>query len=145
MRNLLVFTALLVFCASAIGCGVQPTGSTTKKFSGENKAVAQAVSDFQQAVGGRQTAKICGQIFSKELQGRLNKAGKGGCEAAVSSAIADANDFSFTVKDVNVTADKATARVTSASAKGQPMVLSFVKQSGGWRLAGFGAPPAVAV
>jgi hypothetical protein len=139
MRISLFLTALLVICTSVMGCGAQQNNSAAKKFSGERKVVAKVADDFQQAVGRRDAAKICGQIFATELRDKLNKQGKLGCQTAVNSALTDANDFNFVVSDITITNDKAIAQVKRSGAKTrQPLALSFVKQPEGWRLASFG-------
>jgi len=120
----------------ATGCG--PTSSTAK-FSGESKSVAQVVSDLQSDGERRKPDDICNKLLAKGLQERISAAGTS-CGAEMKKAIEDADTFKLDVQKVKVTGTTATAIVKGTN-RGKDVIRTFelVKEGGAWKLSSFGS------
>jgi hypothetical protein len=130
--------AAVATCA-ALAAGCAPTsGSSTKvsNFRGDQRAVAQAVVDFQSAANDSDEQRICGDLLAKALASRLAAHGRG-CPAAVHEAIRDADSLDMTVQSVQVNGPRATARVKlETGKKDRTTTLTLVREGGTWRIAG---------
>src|SRR3954453_7376183 len=131
-RLALTFIALLVAVAAAGRAG---SGCPAKKFQGTERDVAKAIDDFSSAAQRKNEAKICSELLTKEFAQSLRSAGTD-CETEVSDALADADDFDLSVKDVSVSGPTATAQVEN-NARTATFHLQKVGQS--WRIASLGS------
>jgi hypothetical protein len=135
-RPLAPFAIVLIVAAALLaGCGAQQsTSDSTDKFQGQQRLVATAVEDLQSAATDENEDKICRDILSRALAGRLASAGNG-CPAAIHTAIRDADTVDLTVSSVRVTGDRATAQVTSKTGqKDRRYALQLVRERGAWRI-----------
>jgi hypothetical protein len=133
MRRLLVLPVLAALALSACGSSSK---TTTVKFAGAQKDVADVV-DKLAAAGRRGDAKtICDDILAKQLLAELKTAG-GDCQTEMKNAIRDANDYDLQVRSVKVTGDNATAQVRQGD-KGAVATFTFVKEGGAWRASALG-------
>src|SRR4051794_782693 len=119
------------------GC-TQSTTTSTSGFKGQEKAVAQKVADLADDGQRKKAADICANVVAGSLRSKIAAAGSS-CAQEMKKAIDDADGFSLDVTDVTVTGNQATAKVKGTSAgKDVIRTFSFVKESGGWRISGFG-------
>ena len=133
--------AAVVLATSSVlalaGC-TQSTKTSTSKFSGESKAVAQKVADLASDGQGKKAAEICGSVVAGALRDQIAAAGSS-CAEEMKKAIDDADGFDLEVTDVSVTGAKATAKVKGTSGgKDVIRTFSFVREAGGWRISAFG-------
>jgi hypothetical protein len=134
-----LFAAALAVAALAAGCAPQTTSSSNSvsKFKGDQRAAAQTVEDLQAAADDSDETKICTQILSKALAGRLAAAGHG-CPAVVDATLKDTDSTDMTVESVRVTGDRATARVKfETGKKDRRGNIPLVREGGRWRISGF--------
>lgn len=131
--------AMAALVALSAGCAPQAsTQDSSGKFKGAQRQVATAVEDLSSAASKNDPGKICRDLLARSLADRLAAGGKG-CNAAVESAIKNADSFDLAVSSVQITGDKATARVTSkiGTKKSRAATVQLVQERGGWRVAGF--------
>jgi hypothetical protein len=134
-----LLAALLLAAALAAGCAQQQSRSSdsVSKFTGDQRAAAQTVEDLDSAAGDSDEAKICTQILSRALAGRIAANGRG-CAPGVDAAMKDADSTAMTVEAVRVTGDTATARVKfETGKKDRRGTITLVREGGRWRISGF--------
>jgi hypothetical protein len=132
MRRLLALPLVAALALSA--CGT--TSSSSSKFSGPAKDVADQIDKLAQA-GRRGDAKtICDDILAKQLVAQVKTAGSD-CESEMKDAIRDANDFDLNVRAVKVDGNNATAQVQQGD-KGRTATFTFIKEAGAWRATDLG-------
>ena len=124
---------------SAAAAGCQPTSTSSDsagKFRGDQRLVAQTVEDLESAAGDNDEAKICRDLLSRALAGRLAQGGRS-CTASVDEAVKDADSLELSVESVRVAGDRATARVKLETGKtDRRATLQLVRESRRWRIAG---------
>jgi hypothetical protein len=135
--------ALAVVLMAPGGCGT--TGkSDTSKFSGDDKAVAQAVYDLRDAVAARDEAKICDTYLTPGLRNQLAalaRQDKRGltCADQLKTSIQDVDSTDITVTAVKIDPahpGTATATITTKVQKGpRPTDTLTLANERGWRLA----------
>lgn len=134
MRRLLVPAVLL---AALAGCGGAQQ-DTAEDFEGEQRVVAVAVEDLEDAGSEGDAQAICEDLLADELVARLRQAGSS-CPRAVDEALEDADDFALAVEAVRVRGDAATVRVTSGSGNDEETdTLRLVKDGRQWKIASLG-------
>jgi hypothetical protein len=130
--------AAVATCAALIA-GCAPTTSSNTKlsdFRGDQRAVAQAVVDFQSAANDGNEQRICRDLLAQSLASRLGARGRA-CPAAVHEAIRDADSLDMTVQSVSVDGQRASARVKLETGdKDRTATLALVRERGTWRIAG---------
>jgi len=134
-----LLAAALALAVAAAGCAPQRSSSSdsVKKFTGDQRAAAQAVEDLESAAQDGDEAKICAQVLAKALADRLAAAGND-CASAVNAAIKDTDSLDMTVEAVRVDGDRATARVKYETGKNDRRGnVALVREGGRWRIAGF--------
>jgi hypothetical protein len=134
---------LLAALVLTTGC----TASTTDEepdLSGEQEAVANVIDDLEEAAtedGG--SRRVCQALLAPQL---VQSLGDQRCEEAVSQAFDDADTSALTVRAVEVTGSRATARVVSGSTgdedeeteKRETRTFQFVRQQNAWRITSLG-------
>jgi hypothetical protein len=121
-----------LFAALALaGCGAQAEQSSSEKFQGEDRAVAQKIEDLEEAGKGRKPEDICSNILASSLVQQLEAADVR-CADEMEKAIDDADDFDLDVQDVTVSGSTATARVKRGD-DGPTVTMEFTKENGQWR------------
>jgi hypothetical protein len=130
-----VLAAPLLALALA-GCGAAAeSANTAEDFSGEERKVAQAVEDLQDAASRGDAERLCSAVLSAELVRRFEQAGGESCRLAVEEAIQDADTFELRVEDVTIEGDKATARVQAeAGDRDDTDDLQLVREQGRWKV-----------
>lgn len=134
----LAATVVLAGCAGAPSSG----SSSTAKFTGEERLVANTVEDLESAARprGTNTGKICRDVLSAALARQLAARG-GTCEKSVDSALKDADAYQLTVQDVAIRGNAATATVkveTGDKDRVQTITLQKGAPDQGWRISRFG-------
>jgi hypothetical protein len=131
----------LVVALAAAGCGQANKDSATK-FSGEQRAVAQAVEDLQSAGRKGDAQKICTDLLAPALIEEIRHA-SGDCAKVLDGALQDADTFEMTVEKVTVDGTRATAVVKSdAGKKDRTDTLELVREGRNWKIASLGGAPA---
>ncbi|HWX73973.1 MAG TPA: hypothetical protein VNZ05_01615 [Solirubrobacteraceae bacterium] len=131
----------LLACAAAAACVVLVacgTAVTTSSFRGEEREVAQALSNLQSHVTGSEQAKVCSDDLASEVVARLNAA-PGGCTAALKEALAEIDSSSLTINSIQLSgtgaARSALASVkTTYAGKTRASTVTLIKEAGKWKL-----------
>jgi hypothetical protein len=128
--------------ALALTVGVSACGSTvsTTKFKGEQREVAQAISNLQSDVRAADQGKLCSNDLAASVVARLN-ATPGGCRQALKGQLTQIDNFDATVESVQITGSKktSTARVKSIyNGKSRVKSVSLVDEGGKWKLLSVG-------
>jgi copper chaperone CopZ len=137
MKIRITFPTLLL-CALALAVGLAACGNkvSTSNFKGEQHAVAQAVSNLQSHATALEAKKICGEDFARANVARLSAAAEG-CKKAVESQLKEIDSFEVTVESIQISGDRATARVKSIhSGKKRISTMTLVKEGAKWRVSG---------
>lgn len=130
----------IVAAAAAIltaALGLTACGATvsTSGYSGEAKAVAQRVSDFQSDATASDQKKVCENDLAAAVKARLTSA-TSTCQSALKHQLSQIDTLELTIKAIAVKGNSATARVTSTrSGKSHESTLVLVKEGGAWRIA----------
>jgi hypothetical protein len=117
------------------GCGTAQR-SSSPKFTGAQKDVADVVGQLATAGRRKDAATICNDILSKQLLAELKTAG-GDCETEMKAAIKDADDYDLQVRSVKVDGVNATAQVRQGK-DGPVATFTFVKEGNDWRASALG-------
>ncbi len=127
---------LLCLPLLAVGIGACGTTTSTTGFKGEQHAVAQTVANLQSHATALEQKKICGEDLASATVARLNAAA-GGCNKAIETQLKEIDSFEATVESVQITAEKASARVKSVyEGKKGVQTLTLVKEGGKWKISG---------
>jgi hypothetical protein len=126
--------ALIALALALAAAGCTASSSSSGKFQGAERDVATAIDDFSSAAKRKNEAKICDELLTKEFAQSLRSTGTN-CETEISDAIADADDYDLTVKDVSVSGPTATAVVENND---KTATLRLEKVGQDWRIAGLG-------
>lgn len=124
--------AVLLLCGALLGACGTAQESSVDEFSGEERRVAQVLADVSAAAGDADAARICSAQLTPQLGDRL-KAGSRTCTRELEDALADADDYTLTTRDVAIDGTSATARVEDA--QGRPRTVDLVRQGADWRIA----------
>jgi len=135
-RSLRLFP--LALAAAIAGCG--PAATSSGKFEGAEKQVADTIEQLQTAAQSRKPEQICSDVLARELADRL-KSGGSDCVDEMEKLTGDADDYELAVADVAITGATATARVKARRGKTKNAVTTFslAREDGEWRLTSLGA------
>ena len=130
---------LTLLCAPLLATGIAACGSTVStSFKGERHAVAQTISNLQSHATALEAKKICGEDLASATVARLDTAA-GGCKKAIETQLKEIDSFEVTVGSVQISGDKATARVKSIhTGKNRVDTLTLVREGGRWKISGLG-------
>jgi hypothetical protein len=132
--------ALTLLCVPVLALGVAACGSatvSTSSFSGEDRNVAQAISNLQSHATDGEERKICAEDLSSTVVKRLGGAKQ--CEAAIKNQLTEVDSFELSVGSVQVTGTTASAVVKSIDAgKTRLTTLTLVKEGSKWKTSGLG-------
>jgi hypothetical protein len=136
-RRALAMLGLPLAAASLLGCANKVS---TSGFSGEQREVAQTISNLQADATAADEEKICRNDLALSVVARLNAAA-GGCRQAVKSQVAEVDSLNMTVQSVQLSGTgaqrTASARVKSVyEGKMRPSTVSLVKEGGKWKISG---------
>jgi hypothetical protein len=127
--------ALIVSLLAAAAAGCTASSSSSGEFKGTEGEVAAAIDDLSSAASRKNEAKICDELLTKEFAQSLRSTGTD-CETEISDALADADDFDLTVKDVSVSGPTATAVVENND---KTATFRLQKVGAAWRIASLGS------
>jgi hypothetical protein len=126
--------------ATLVVFGLTSCGSTvaTASFKGEQREVAQAISNLQSDTRAGEQQKICDNDLAGPVVTRLSTA-TGGCKQAIKGQLAEIDNFDVTVESVQIigTGSKrtATARVKSVyNGKRRVKTVSLLLEGGKWKI-----------
>jgi predicted small secreted protein len=134
MRRLVLAPILLAAVALA-GCTTAGSGSSSKKFSGAAGDVADAVGDLETAGKRKDADRLCSELLARSLVEKLD-AGGTSCKQEMKDALADADEFALSVRDVKVSGNEATATVRQGS-DGPTRTIQLVKEGTRWKASEF--------
>ena len=137
MRPVVRSLPLLLVVAIA-GCG--QTASSTSKFKGAEKDVADTIEQLQTAATGRKPEDICANVLTRALIEKVKTSGHD-CVTEMENVTGDADDYELTVTAVTITGATATARVKARKGGKDNALTNFAlaREDGKWRLSSFGA------
>jgi hypothetical protein len=128
-------TVALAGCAGAPSTG----SSSTSKFKGDERLVANTVEDLDSATRPRSTdtGKICRDVLTTALAKQIAASG-GTCEKGVDHALKDADGYQLTVQKVVINGTTAAAQVkTETGDHDRIQSMTLQKQGPGWRISRF--------
>jgi hypothetical protein len=132
--------ALRLLCAAGLAVGLAACGTTvsTGSFKGEQREVAQAISNLQSDVRATDQQKVCANDLAAAVVARLN-ATPGGCKQALKGQLTEIDNTDATVESVQVSTTggkrTATAKVKSVyNGKKRVSTVSLANEGGKWRI-----------
>jgi hypothetical protein len=130
--------AARTLCAVGLATGIAACGTTvsTSSFKGEQREVAQAISNLQADVRAADQTKVCTNDLAAAVVARLNAA-PGGCKQALKGQLTEIDNNDATVQSVQLTSAKrtATAKVKSVyDGKKRVTTVSLVYEGGKWKV-----------
>jgi hypothetical protein len=134
MRRLALAPALLAVIALT-GCTTAGSSSSSKKFSGAAGDVADAVGDLEAAGKRKDADRLCSELLARPLVEKLDSGGTT-CKEEMKDALADADEFALSVRDVKVNGTEAMATVRQGT-DGPTRTVQFVKEGTHWKATGF--------
>jgi copper chaperone CopZ len=136
MRRLPAMLCLPLFALALSACGASVS---TAGFKGEQREVAQTISNLQADATAGEQKKICADDIAVTVVAKLG--GTKGCEAAIKKQLAEVDSLEVSVQSVDVSSagTSATAAVRSVyEGKTRPGTVALVKEGGKWKVAGLG-------
>jgi hypothetical protein len=137
LRPALLAVVVVAAAAAALaGCAPSTTSSSnsTSKFRGDQRQAAQTIEDLEAAANDGNETKICNELLSRALAGRLAAHGAS-CPAATKRAVKDTDSVGMTVEQVHVDGDRATARVKlDRGDKDRVTNIQLVREGGRWKI-----------
>jgi hypothetical protein len=134
-----LLAAALVAPLLALSACTQAEESSVGDFQGEQRAVAQAVEDLQEAGTDRDGTKICEQLLAPKLVQSIRSASGTTCPTAIGDRLDDVDAFGLTVQKVQVNGDEAIATVKSdAGSKDRIDQFTLIRQGRNWRISSLG-------
>jgi Putative lumazine-binding len=123
---------LVLLALAAAGCGVSSGSTSSNKFQGEQRLVANTIGDLQTAGKNGDQDKVCNELLARELAQKL-----GDCPKVVDAALKDTDSFDMTVQSVRLQGTTAVAVVKSDRGKApdETDTIRLVKQDGRWKIA----------
>ena len=130
--------AALVLILAVTGCGAAASDSS-KSFDGEERAVARAVEDLEQAGRDGSEKRVCSELLAASLLTALEKQGTT-CTTAVKEALQDTDSFDLDVEDVTIGGTRATAKVKSGRSGDSQKTdtLTLARDGSAWKIASLG-------
>jgi hypothetical protein len=137
LKRALALLGAPLLAAGLLGCANKVS---TSAFSGEQREVAQTISNLQADATAADEQKICRNDLAGAVVARLNAA-PGGCRQAVKSQVTEVDSLNMTVQSVQLSGAgaqrTASARVKSVyEGKMRPSTVSLVKEGGKWKISG---------
>ena len=134
---------LALLCASLLGGGLSACGNTvsvSRAFKGEEREVAQAISNLQADATTGNEQRVCLNDLASAVVKRLSTA-SGGCRQAIKNQLGEVDSFELSVQSIYVSAAggqrTASARVKSIHmGKTRSSTLLLVREGGKWKISG---------
>jgi hypothetical protein len=126
-----IIPASLLAATVLAACGGDD-GRNAKRFDGDKKDVAAVVDELEKASREDEPDRICGEIFSDELERLVaSQEGEGGCEKRIKREQID-EKARIDVQSLEVDGKKANAVVREQD--GDQITLNFVKKGDEWEI-----------
>jgi hypothetical protein len=126
---------LAVLALSALTLAACGAAVSTEKYKGEEKAVAQRISDFQSDATSSDEKKVCENDLAAAVKRKLQSAGSS-CQNALKHQLSQIDTLELKIKSIAVKNNAASAHVTSTwSGKNRENTLALVKEGKAWRIA----------
>lgn len=126
---------LAVAAASAIvACGGDSAPQPAPPVAEDQRAVIETVDALQEASRDRDGARICREIFTRDLAESVAAAARTTCAREVGRNLFTRETTLAIGRDIRVNGDRAVTTVTEQD--GQISTLSLAKQAGRWRIEG---------
>ena len=128
--------AILAAALLAWGCGATTSSDDEDQpvLRGQQRLVAQAVEDLQDAAAGGDEDRICRELLAAALAERLGGTGKQ-CERTVRDALENTDTTDLSVRSVRVSGTTATARVKAERGDADRVTtVGLVKEGARWRI-----------
>lgn len=133
-----LLAALLLAAAFAVGGCAGQQSDSSKDFSGEQAAVADAVEQLQTAAGNGDEEKVCNEVLTKELAAKV-RSGSQECVTLLGQSLDDTDSFELSVKKVTVSGTTATADVTAGTGDAKRRTQLRLQRVGAdWRISALG-------
>ena len=144
--RLLFTSAALAALLAVTGCaqGGTKTTSSSDKYSGDEKLVANTIEDFQANATAHDGAKICSTQITSQLAKEITAKNPGAsCATTVTAGMKATDEADLTVTDVTIDAkddNKATAAVTANTGEKSSQKYSFTLERADkrWQISSFG-------
>jgi hypothetical protein len=120
----------------ATGCGATTSSDEEDPpiLRGEQRLVAQAIEDLQDAATEGDEERICRELLAEDLAERLGGTGQE-CEPTVRDALENTDTTDLTVRAVTVRGTTATARVEAERGDADRVTsVGLVKEGARWRI-----------
>lgn len=129
----LLATALILLSALALAaCGETVS---TEKYKGEEKAVAQRISEFQSDATASDQKKVCENDLAAAVKAKLGTTGSS-CQEALKHQLSQIDTLELKIKSIAVKGNTAVAHVTSTwSGKTKESILALNREGTAWRIA----------
>ena len=128
----LTLAALALSALALAACGATVS---TEKYKGEEKAVAQRISDFQSDATASDEKKVCENDLAVAVKAKLQSAGSS-CQNSLKHQLSQIDTLELKIKSIAVKGSAASAHVTSTwSGKTRESTLALVKEGSAWRIA----------
>ncbi len=117
------------------GCSLTPSKTASSSgFTGQAAQVATTLNLLASDAGSAGGADICKNVFAKPLLAKIDKLGD--CAKIINNQLKTVDDFTLTIKTINVVGSTATARVqTIRYGKKVIQTVRLQHESAGWRIA----------
>jgi hypothetical protein len=132
--------AVRMLCAAGLAVGVTACGTTvsTGSFKGEQREVAQAISNLQSDVRAADQQKVCANDLAASVVAGLSSA-PGGCKQVLKGQLTEIDNADATIESVQITKSAAkrtaTARVKSIyNGKNRVNTVTLAYEGGKWRI-----------
>lgn len=127
----LTLTALALSALALAACGETVS---TEKYKGEEKVVAQRISDFQSDATASDEKKVCENDLAAAVKAKLGSAGSS-CQNALEHQLSQIDTLELKIKSIAVKGNTAAAHVTSTwSGKTRESILTLTKEGTAWRI-----------
>lgn len=127
----MTLAALALSALALAACGATVS---TEKYKGEEKAVAQRLSDFQSDATGSDEKKVCENDLAAAVKAKLQATGSS-CQSALKHQLSQIDTLELKIKSIAVKGNAASAHVTSTwEGKSRESSLALVKEGSAWRI-----------
>ncbi|HEY7951520.1 MAG TPA: hypothetical protein VID70_00940 [Solirubrobacteraceae bacterium] len=127
--------ALAALALSALVLAACGETVSTEKYKGEEKAVAQRISDFQSDATASDEKKVCENDLAAGVKAKLQTAGSS-CQNALKHQLSQIDTLELKIKSIAVKGNTAVAHVTSTwSGKTKESIVALNREGTTWRIA----------
>jgi hypothetical protein len=127
----LTLAALALSALAFAACGETVS---TEKYKGEEKAVAQRISEFQSDATASDQKKVCENDLAAGVKAKLATGG-GSCQEALKHQLSQIDTLELKIRSIAVKGNTAVAHVTSTwSGKTKESIVALNREGSAWRI-----------